>query len=541
MSDQNKFPKVQAYTDDPKPDNVEPSIDPGLKSEPENIEDLKKVVNQAKTKKALTALMVVMGVILFAGLLFAAFSFTSQEVAQGLTKEPENVELTESYTTGSLSLTSATFNPVEETLGYTLTGTLPNTCLDTYEVIEDINNQVVSLTVEASWSDNLYNCEQLETKFEITKTTNNIGDLFVDTSQELEQKIELSLNFDQSPFTTEIPSLQVTTETQAIAITQTCGLQVLFDQGDTSNQEKVIRFVQLNENSFTLTNALRDIEKGTISCLPVSSTEESKEQAESKLNQETDTKSEDKQDDDVETFDKRDFCNDLKLDLQNCFALTQANVEEAEGQKTYSFVAGSQIITITNPVFESLQLTSVSPQVEATVETTPSQSLEGFILPKQESYTNQYYPDLNIQYDETFSFSTETQNSNYENLLSRQIYLLKNQTLLTFNITPKYPTDCFSDRNDSIRLAQLSNGMARYRYTTYDQIQFYMKDKGELAKNCSHLEIVLGSNLESSSYNEVFEGLVESYVTIDVSGNFDADTLLEMDKIVERSSFGTVN
>jgi hypothetical protein len=519
----------------------------GLKAEPETIEELKsQTIQQAKQKKSLIALLVVMGMIVFVGLIVAATRLAGGEpVDQALSfnNEPQDVMLESVELEDGLTLNIMTYNAVEETLTYTLSGTVPNSCLsENISIMESINDTEVALTVQAEWSDNLYECEEVETEFELSQTTSDINDLTVGNASMLQNKLAINLEYERYPFGTAPEALAVATESEALARLDSCGLTVVFSQGEVGNQETVIRLVQLDESSFTFTNATRSAEKGKVSCVEITDeVEQQQDEAAEGVEEEVVSESNEEVESESESpvQNRETLCNELGFDLQNCFNLESVTKEVVAEDTVYSFTYQDKVVSLTNPDFRALQLLGLTPDVEATVEAVPSTNLESFILPEQLSYTNQYYPDLNIRYDETFTFSTETYESVYNNVLARRIYLLKNDTLLTFDIYPRYVDDCFQGARDAVRVRALQKELGRYRSTDgFSENQFYMSDRGELANDCSYTNFVLQSTLDSNDYNERFEGKMLSYVTITLNGG-DEETRQAMDNIVENSTFYT--
>jgi hypothetical protein len=188
----------------------------------------------------------------------------------------------------------------------------------------------------------------------------------------------------------------------------------------------------------------------------------------------------------------------------------------------------------------TLQPNSLAPSTPSVkLEQKPSFTGHGDINPitenpQTQTYTNEFYPDLNIKYDNSWKFSTTT-TPNVDGLVNREITLTKNQTVLKFNLNIKINTGC-AGGPDQISVATAGKHF-RLKDDYQDSTYYYQSySKGML---CG-INYTIISNLPSKNYpkySQQTEPFVESFVKVGVAGS-NQQELLEADQIVANSSFG---
>ena len=171
------------------------------------------------------------------------------------------------------------------------------------------------------------------------------------------------------------------------------------------------------------------------------------------------------------------------------------------------------------------QINSLSPS-SASISDKPQQTTQ--------TYTNEYYPSLKINYDNSWKFSTTT-TPDVDGLVNREITLTKNQTVLKFNLNIKINTGC-AGGPDQISVATAGKHF-RLKDDYQDSTYYYQSySKGML---CG-INYTIISNLPSKNYpkySQQTEPFVESFVKVSVAGS-NQQELLEADQIVANSSFG---
>lgn len=80
------------------------------------------------------------------------------------------------------------------------------------------------------------------------------------------------------------------------------------------------------------------------------------------------------------------------------------------------------------------------------------------------TYTNEFYPNFSLNYDDSWNFNTQTRTSSYDRLLERDITLSKNGVLLNIVLTPTQdPNSCYYRfANNNILLNEYSGGIREF-------------------------------------------------------------------------------
>jgi hypothetical protein len=157
-----------------------------------------------------------------------------------------------------------------------------------------------------------------------------------------------------------------------------------------------------------------------------------------------------------------------------------------------------------------------------------------------QTYTNEFYPDLNIKYDNSWIMKTETYPSQYNGILSRSITLSKNGTEVTFNISPKFTAldTCITDAPAPI--PSISPVGKYHRYSAYQFIYWYQSYS--LGNKCPN-DFILKSTLLSKNYKnagyEYDEQFVESMVSVEVLHATNPERLSEAEEIIKNSVFSS--
>jgi hypothetical protein len=193
----------------------------------------------------------------------------------------------------------------------------------------------------------------------------------------------------------------------------------------------------------------------------------------------------------------------------------------------------------------TLQLNSLAPSTPSVkLEQKPSFTGHGDINPitenpQTQTYTNEFYPDLNIKYDNSWAIKNETFPSQYTGLLSRQITLSKNGTDITFVISPKMKQfePCLTSSAKDPSIAPVGK---HYRYSAYQFIYWYQSySQGGKCPN----DYLLKSNLLSKNYKnagyEYDEQFVESMVSVEVLHATNPERLAEAEEIIKNSVFSS--
>jgi hypothetical protein len=248
----------------------------------------------------------------------------------------------------------------------------------------------------------------------------------------------------------------------------------------------------------------------------------------------------------VTKLPKSKFCLELgltdlscKQDISNLYKIEE-NFPESVGI-TYFMNYNGKTYLISNSLLPSkggyqIQFTDVIknlPVQEPQTSTTPVSTTK--------TYTNQYFPNFKLVYDQSWKFETSTSKSNLAtNLLERRITLSKNGTKLSFYLSPFIVGGCEGDDNTPVKINQkfsrYNMGSNQYVYTDVNptcSIQNLMKSSiliKDLKITSESSRSVIFSNYSSKDVLVYQNGIVLS--------TKDKKMILEADQIIKNSSFG---
>jgi hypothetical protein len=169
-----------------------------------------------------------------------------------------------------------------------------------------------------------------------------------------------------------------------------------------------------------------------------------------------------------------------------------------------------------------------------------NQNQQSSIPSQNQTYTNEFYPDLNIKYDNSWTIKNETYPTNYAGLLGRQITLSKNGTDIIFVISPKFTAldSCITDAPAPI--PSITQVGKYHRYSTYQFIYWYQSYS--MGNKCPN-DFILKSTLLSKNYKnagyEYDEQFVESMVSVEVIRATNPERLAEAEEIIKNSVFSS--
>ena len=175
----------------------------------------------------------------------------------------------------------------------------------------------------------------------------------------------------------------------------------------------------------------------------------------------------------------------------------------------------------------SIEQSSSSSQIEAVVPPSPAAV----------AYTNPYYPDLKINYDSSWAFSTSTSETMYKNVLNRRLLFIKNGVTLEVNIYPVFPTGCGGPDlvDGKLKEIKINSKFSRYRSKNKQNSFYYLRPGGAYA-DCAFFGLgSINSNLVSKDFTAMMSTkYVYSFVNLEVTGT-NAATIAEVDGIVLNS------
>jgi hypothetical protein len=155
------------------------------------------------------------------------------------------------------------------------------------------------------------------------------------------------------------------------------------------------------------------------------------------------------------------------------------------------------------------------------------------------SYTNQFYPDLELVYDDSWDFETTTADSIYPELLVRRLFLRRNDSFLEVIIQPYQEYSCDSDSFGNYEpVSTFFESLERYVFT--DGEYRYTWSSGDFDASCPRTFLLpLQSNINAAdipSYQAMYpnDPQVISLVEVRmVSDNL--EDIADLDDIVRRS------
>jgi len=161
---------------------------------------------------------------------------------------------------------------------------------------------------------------------------------------------------------------------------------------------------------------------------------------------------------------------------------------------------------------------------------------------KLNSYTNPFFPNLKVTYDESWKFETTTKEANYKGLLNRTFVFSKDGKSFKINLTSKILTGCSGSGEDNIKESvNLGNGVYKIKYSFPGETKVrveYSKSKTDVA--CI-LTNPLETNIKTSeipTYKTDFptDATVIYFFSVDTSSiNIDDLIYSQVDKIIGQS------
>jgi hypothetical protein len=225
------------------------------------------------------------------------------------------------------------------------------------------------------------------------------------------------------------------------------------------------------------------------------------------------------------------------------------------GSRSYFFYSQGNTVLVNDffPLYQSAEEYNLILQQNSVAPSTPSIDLNGSdVVPGEgstqeaalNSYTNQYYPNLNIRYDDSWTFETSTKASVYDDLLNRTITLNKGATTLEFELEPSAPQGCGRDDifeltnrimiTDTIERAQF-NSQTVYRLKSAglegdsDRV-CYIGNFILVQTNIDPTQVPIYARVNGTDSN------VEYYMEVTIDSN-DQNLIAEADQIIRQSSF----
>jgi hypothetical protein len=221
------------------------------------------------------------------------------------------------------------------------------------------------------------------------------------------------------------------------------------------------------------------------------------------------------------------------------------------------FVVFSQLNNNTSEESENAALTdnASTDETDAADETattdTPAPEPEGQISESFSAdlvYENAFLPGTSIAYSEDWSYTNETEASEYANLIKRTITLTKGTSELTISFQPKFVGGCTGENSDlSLRKNLTESGLSRYDLTSNPGQYYYTATTGNQTESSDCLSFLTPivttiASSDAPDYAAQFpdEGTVQSLVTVSlVSDNI--DHIAEADAMMNASTFGFVS
>jgi hypothetical protein len=208
----------------------------------------------------------------------------------------------------------------------------------------------------------------------------------------------------------------------------------------------------------------------------------------------------------------------------------KSNIETANSSSTSSSSVSSLASSVQSQNSSTSQSSSTQSQTSSGESSTVSQGTKAL------AYTNEFFPNFKIAYDESWNFATSISGFNlYKNLAERSTTLSKGNAVITFYTGPIFPTGCAGPENIDNPDQKFSNGYNRYN------------NNGNIIYSRSgacNLDNIITTNIKTSDhldYKEVMntqDEFVRYNLGINVKGISNNDPILtEIDKIIEQSIF----
>jgi hypothetical protein len=233
------------------------------------------------------------------------------------------------------------------------------------------------------------------------------------------------------------------------------------------------------------------------------------------------------------------------------------------GSRSYFFYSQGNTVLVNDffPLYQSAEEYNLILQQNSVAPSTPSIDLNGSdVVPGEgstqeaalNSYTNQYYPNLNIRYDDSWTFETSTaKSSTLANLLERQIILKKGDSILTISMYPLHvPSGCGGYQDGTYEIANIADKMVRIHDTFQNRYVYNYEnpDPSCALSNISNTDIKLSDVRPTSDYASFFEEfkkvhnqvsndgttVYNYYITLETTNE---SYIAEADQIIRQSSF----
>jgi hypothetical protein len=241
-----------------------------------------------------------------------------------------------------------------------------------------------------------------------------------------------------------------------------------------------------------------------------------------------------------QNLNQEEFCTQVKLNQASCGQIKSFSFYLNTGRgfsKNYFFATEGMIYNLAtedNSLFTELQFNSLAPS-------TPSVDLNGLGEVTEEvntqgvafnSYTNQYYPSLNIKYDDSWKFETKTTKhfSNdgkpgSTNLLDRNITISKGDTTIVIDLSPDIRTGC-GPGDDVVQITDKVIINPSFDRFSYNGVNYYVPSQDVFYAECVVNYITpIKDNLDGEFYSGMFARVEGSQY------------LNEADQIIRQSSF----
>lgn len=154
----------------------------------------------------------------------------------------------------------------------------------------------------------------------------------------------------------------------------------------------------------------------------------------------------------------------------------------------------------------------------------------------KQSYTNPFYPELAINYDSSWKFTTSTRETEIPQVLARTVTLEKNGAKLTFDFKPVevVHNSCITQLKYTEQVKLRADFQTLNRYSVQDENRYFYAP-GDMPPSCySYLIKMVNMEKYQTNPNASFEGELNINLT---PKNADTQTIIEADQIILNSIF----
>jgi hypothetical protein len=144
---------------------------------------------------------------------------------------------------------------------------------------------------------------------------------------------------------------------------------------------------------------------------------------------------------------------------------------------------------------------------ESEVEDEPNTSTQPVeTTPSPQTYTNQFFPNFSLNYDDSWEFDTTTQPSSVDGLATRNIALSKGDTTLYFNTALSLEVGCGPGSDIPTITPSVNNisgsGFSRYPVGSIQSTDFTYLETSGVIPSCFWASIpIIATNLPTSNYD----------------------------------------